>query len=220
MCLKFSVTSFVCAVPALHAEHPRHFRTYEVRENPSANCTIWEAARATTAAPTFFKRISISEPGHPKEDFIDAGIKCNNPTSRLIQEACLVFGSDHPVACVVSIGTGHPGTIGLDQPSGLQKVVPSNLVHVLAQLATNCEDEARYWEHRLHWAPNKYFRFNVEHGIETISLAAWKHMGEVVTCTHAYLENLKVKDAINVVVSILSNPDSMQVPLTLARISM
>jgi hypothetical protein len=34
-----------------------------VRENLEINCAIWEASRATTAAPTFFKRISIAETG-------------------------------------------------------------------------------------------------------------------------------------------------------------
>jgi patatin-like phospholipase/acyl hydrolase len=55
--------AFVCAMPANNMAYPRRFRTYQVRENASVNCKIWEAARATTAAPTFFKRIAIGEEG-------------------------------------------------------------------------------------------------------------------------------------------------------------
>src|SRR5947208_9222664 len=51
-------------------EYPRRFRTYPVRALASANCEIWEAARATSAAPTFFKRIAISDGGGAKEEFI------------------------------------------------------------------------------------------------------------------------------------------------------
>src|SRR6266480_1092279 len=41
--------AFVCAMPAKNMAYPRRFRTYAVREFESANCKIWEAARATTA---------------------------------------------------------------------------------------------------------------------------------------------------------------------------
>jgi hypothetical protein len=59
--------AFVGAVPANNIEYPRLFRTYSVRENASANCKSWEAARATTAAPRIFKGIDIGEEGKPKE---------------------------------------------------------------------------------------------------------------------------------------------------------
>ncbi|KAI9802883.1 MAG: hypothetical protein M1826_005045 [Phylliscum demangeonii] len=81
--------AFVLAMPARNMSHPRLFRTYLARENASINCKIWEAARATTAAATFFKRIAIGQ-----EEFIDAGIKCNNPAIRLLTEAQDVFGGN------------------------------------------------------------------------------------------------------------------------------
>lgn len=122
--------AFVCAMPAKNMAHPRRFRTYPVRENASLNCLIWEAARATTAAPTIFKRIGIGEEGRAKEEFIDGGIRCNNPTSQVTEEARAVFGDDSTLGCLISIGTGHPGIIGLSNPDGFQKILPTKLIDV------------------------------------------------------------------------------------------
>ncbi|KAJ9131753.1 FabD/lysophospholipase-like protein [Coniochaeta hoffmannii] len=46
--------------------------------------TIWQVARATSAATTFFKPISVGGDGI---DFIDAGFRYNNPCEVLIEEA-------------------------------------------------------------------------------------------------------------------------------------
>ncbi len=48
------LSRMMCAVAAGNMEHPRRFRSYQVRENQEINCAIWEAARATTAAPRGF----------------------------------------------------------------------------------------------------------------------------------------------------------------------
>jgi predicted acylesterase/phospholipase RssA len=103
--------AFVCAMPANNMEYPRRFRTYPVRALASANCQIWEAARATSAAPTFFKRIEIDDGSGGKEEFIDGGLRCNNPTKQVLEEAKAIFSHSRLVGCIVSIGTGHPGTI-------------------------------------------------------------------------------------------------------------
>ncbi|RPA82983.1 FabD/lysophospholipase-like protein [Ascobolus immersus RN42] len=61
--------AFVCALSSINTTFPRLFRTYPVRSNPSANCMIWEAARATTAAPTYFKPIDIAQEYGGKDTF-------------------------------------------------------------------------------------------------------------------------------------------------------
>ncbi|KAF2181364.1 hypothetical protein K469DRAFT_713802 [Zopfia rhizophila CBS 207.26] len=74
--------AFVCAMPAGNLAQPQRFRTYPVRESASANCKIWEAARATTADPTFFKRIALSREGHVKEEFVGAGVDVIIPATK------------------------------------------------------------------------------------------------------------------------------------------
>lgn len=115
-------------MPVSNLRHVRRFRTYEARRNASVNCKIWEAARATTAAPTFFKRISIGEGGPSTEDFIDAGVGYNNPVFEVIEEACELFGNERRAACFISLGSGHAGPDGLQQPGIFQEVLPIDLV--------------------------------------------------------------------------------------------
>ncbi|KDR66070.1 hypothetical protein GALMADRAFT_28572, partial [Galerina marginata CBS 339.88] len=69
--------TFVCAMNAhnMGGNIPVLFRTYESHK-PHSNCKIWEAARATSAAPTFFKRIEIGR----DQPFIDGGLGRNNPS--------------------------------------------------------------------------------------------------------------------------------------------
>jgi len=78
----------------LNVRKPRLFRTYRAPEYQSPNCTIWEAACATAAGPTFFERIVIN--GEP---FIDGGMGRNNPISQVLEEAELMFPERH-IACI------------------------------------------------------------------------------------------------------------------------
>lgn len=193
----------VLAMAASNLEFPRRFRSYGARENRSINCRIWEVARATTAAPTFFKRISIAEPGQVAEDFLDAGIKCNNPVEEIIEEARLVFGDDRHVGCIVSLGTGHPGTIGLAKPDAFQRILPLKLIDTLKKIATNCEEVANRLSRQFVDCPDVYYRFNVTHGAGVISLEEWEKMDEVVGHTKAYLQSAMVSKAIDSVVRVL-----------------
>ena len=196
--------AFVCAMPAKNMAHPRCFRTYPVRENTSSNCLIWEAARATTAAPTFFKSIAIGEEGHAKELFIDGGLRCNNPSDLMIEEAQALFGDNANSACLVSLGTGHKGTIGLAEPIGFQKVLPTNAVEALKRVATDCEETAHRFSRELKDSHRKFFRFSVVHGLDSVLLQEWEKMDEVEAHTKAYLQQTDVSTLIDKVVAILS----------------
>ena len=138
---------FVCAVPAKHInKEPRLFRTWEADKYPGYNCTIWEAGRATSAAPTFFKRIRIGDPGL-QEELVDAGMGCNNPVRYLIEKAQREFGLAREVSCIVSIGTGMPKVAGFESPGLFQRALPLDLIKVLASMATDSEAEAsRGWK--------------------------------------------------------------------------
>jgi predicted acylesterase/phospholipase RssA len=52
---------------------------------------IWEAARATSAATTFFKPITIGD-----ETFIDGATGANNPVRYMLAEARDVFNNGKP----------------------------------------------------------------------------------------------------------------------------
>ncbi|KAG6808032.1 hypothetical protein H0H92_005636 [Tricholoma furcatifolium] len=86
-----SCFSFVIALPAANMT-PRIFRSYKVKANEDYNCSVVEAARATTATPQFFKPVAIGSK-YLKEKFIGASFGHHNPTSYVLQEAESVFDS-------------------------------------------------------------------------------------------------------------------------------
>lgn len=200
-------------MPAKHInKQPRIFRTWSADKSPGYNCTIWEAARATSAAPRFFKRILIGDPGL-QEEFIDAGMGCNNPVRYLIDEAKKEFGLERMVSCIVSIGTGKPKVAGFKAPGLFQRVLPSELIKVLADVATDTETEASAMKARYQNCPGLYHRLNVERGLEEISLEEWEKLGDVKQHTMAYLENEAVDQGIDVIVNALVGKSVQTFPL-------
>ena len=204
---------FVCAVPAKHInKQPRLFRTWSADKNPGYNCTIWEAARATSAAPRFFKRIYIGDPGL-QEEFIDAGMGCNNPVRYLVEEAGKEFGPERTVSCILSIGTGKPKVAGFEAPGLFQRVLPFELIKVLAEIATDTEAEASAMEARFQNCPGLYHRLNVERGLEEVSLEEWEKLGDVKQHTMTYLNDNAVSKRIDIIVDALVGKSQQVYPL-------
>jgi predicted acylesterase/phospholipase RssA len=164
---------------------PRLFRTYHASKNQSYDCMIWEAARATTAAPTFFKRIVIGGAGSA-EPFVDGGMGCNNPAAIVLQEAAAAFPGRH-VSCLVSIGAGHAQTISIPKPGLLHWVLPLEVVNAMKRIATDCERTAHEVAKRFQETKDVYFRFNVEQGLQDVGLAHWERLDEVTTHTKQYM---------------------------------
>ncbi|CAE7168497.1 unnamed protein product [Rhizoctonia solani] len=180
--------AFVCALSRdnMEAKLPVHFRTYDSTWNPMPNCKIWEAARATSAAPTYFKSITINDEGIPLT-FVDGGLAVNNPTARVLLEAKHVF-PDHPVSCILSIGTGQAKTINMSKPSAASKLIPDlQLADAVKKMATDCEKVADELAGRFIRYPGLYFRFNVDQGMQDIGLGAFEKLSELAAHTGAYL---------------------------------
>jgi predicted acylesterase/phospholipase RssA len=77
--------SFVCAssTTPTHAELPR---SYGLRKagHPNCDCFLWEAVRATLAAPLSFESVTLESPNVP---FIDEAVQVNNPIDQVSSEA-------------------------------------------------------------------------------------------------------------------------------------
>ncbi|GLI81004.1 hypothetical protein PoHVEF18_009373 [Penicillium ochrochloron] len=176
---------FVCAVPQQDVKAragPRLFRTYRVRENPSYNCTIWEACRATSAAPSYFESIKIGDDGE-QETFVDGGLGYNNPVEQVLGEARRIFPG-RKVACVVSIGTGVASAIAFpDSP----KTSLVHLIKALKNMATESDTMAEKTHRRFQNVKDTYFRFSVDRGLQGVGLEEWKQLPNVRTFTTEYL---------------------------------
>ena len=168
----------------MNAKVPVIFRTYESPKEPSIPCKLWEAARATSAAPTFFKKIEIGPRAIP---FIDGGLGRNNPTAQLLEEAEDVY-SKEKVACVISIGTGQANIVNISDPNFIERnIVPIGVIKAVVAISTDCEETAQHMEKRFkHW-PGTYFRFNVEQGLQKVKLGDWEKLGQVADLTRHYI---------------------------------
>ena len=188
-------------MPALNVTPaiPHRFRSYQARKHQTVNCMIWEAARATSAAPTFFKRIVIRGSG-TSQSYVDGGMGCNNPIMQVLEEAELVFPSRR-VACVISIGTGQAQTLAIPRPGRLQQILPLDVVKAICGIATDCEWHAQEVARRVQGMPNVYFRFNVEHGMQSIGLGQWERLDEVATHTGQYMRMVEVDQKLDAAVA-------------------
>lgn len=89
---------------------PYYFNTKKARDSnlagsPEDDYFVWQAARATSAAPTFFPGAEFSNPGQKKRVFIDGGVFLNNPTLELLLQAKELHRNAQKFL-VVSLGTG------------------------------------------------------------------------------------------------------------------
>ncbi|QMW26536.1 acyl transferase/acyl hydrolase/lysophospholipase [Aspergillus flavus] len=95
---------------AANSKGPVHLRSYVNTQQKSLlpNVKAWEAARATSAAPTYFLPMEVSTDKGVKHKLIDAALGANNPVGWLWNEVLSVFGAGRPIDCILSIGTGIP----------------------------------------------------------------------------------------------------------------
>ncbi|KAJ7690552.1 FabD/lysophospholipase-like protein [Mycena rosella] len=184
--------TFVCARSArnLRANTPVLFRTYKNDEESVASCAIWEAARATSAAPTLFKRIEI-DTGASSEPYIDGGVGCNNPTDIVLAEA------------KVLIGTGQMKPASIPRPWIFQNIIPTHVARAMVALTTDCETTNQAMLKRYAGTRGVYFRFNVEQGMQDIKLAEWERLSDVTAHTTQYLKEETVKQQLAEVMNVL-----------------
>ncbi|KAL1248001.1 hypothetical protein QQF64_023377 [Cirrhinus molitorella] len=131
------------------------FRNYSlpvgVRSHYRGSCThrLWEAIRASSAAPGYFQEFALGNNLHQ-----DGGMLINNPTALAIHE-CQCLWPDVPLQCVVSLGTGRFETTGRSSISYTN--LKTKLTNVISS-ATDTEEVHTMLDALL--PPNTYFRFN------------------------------------------------------------
>lgn len=181
--------SFVCAVDHDTKDIVR-LRSYTLLDESNIPATICQAALATSAATTFFEPVQIGN-----RTFADGGLGANNPVDEVEGEAANIWCSESGelkpmVKCFISIGAGNPGI----------KAFEDNIVKFLGQtvvgIATETEETERKFiaRWRRHFDANRYFRFNVEQGLQTIGLDEYNEKGPIESATQRYLAHQAQKN--------------------------
>ena len=153
---------------------PTLFKSYE-RTQSLKDCAIWEVARATSAATTFFKSIKC---GRDQIEFIDAGFGFNNLCEVLLQEAQAVF-PNATFQSVVSIGTGLSGVVRI-------RDTRTSILKALKDMASSSQQVADRLDER-YSEGDVYFRLNVHQGMEDVELSDWKETSTIAGHTSNYI---------------------------------
>lgn len=228
------VPTFVVATKGLHAEGPPTlFRSYQCSSHNASKCAIWEAGRATSSAPTFFKPIKIQDP-LPGATFVDGALVHNNPAELALSEAQKIWTTVKRFS-LVSVGTGQLKSVRVvqmqsDPPKGSRLStfvgtiaratslgrVPQGMA-TLKRIAEACvdltTDSERVHQRLLNLSisidPNKqfpYHRFNVDRNMQDIGLEGWGKIEEMTVHTAAYMERGEGEIKRNNCVHDLMNP--------------
>jgi hypothetical protein len=202
------VPSFVIASPRINASTKICLRTYPVPTQLPSNITVIEAVLATCAAQPIFSPVS-SGSGYRKKEYIGAGLGANNPARELITEAHSLFGGASGVACLLSLGTGHPGVISVAPDGG-----DINLDR-LRDMMNDCEQRAREMEQQIGRA-GIYFRFSVEQGMQNEYPGQAADPSWILAQTDSYLADQVTSEKMGL---LIQKSNYLSTPVTLDQLS-
>lgn len=151
--------------------------------------TIWEAARATSAAPTYFPEMKFKG-----VTFWDGGLLNNNPIDQLWDAR---FDAE-PVRCILSLGASRPTKT---------VVGPFALVNEIKQITgflTDPEPKHKDFERMIRRMNTKrpdykqiqYFRLNASTKSDSIDLSDYRKIGKLKKDTNEYLDTPEVQETI------------------------
>ncbi|KIM21455.1 hypothetical protein M408DRAFT_29534 [Serendipita vermifera MAFF 305830] len=155
-------------------------RSYPVRSHQALPITVIEAALASCAKVSLFDPVTVGM-GRKRKEYIAAGLGATNPIREVITEARSLFGGESTVACLLSVGTGHPGIITLT--SSHEGV---DLNRAMREMMNDCTQKAREMEDQIGQS-GIYFRFSVEQGMQN-HVADAMDTAWIVTQTETYME--------------------------------
>jgi len=189
------ILGFVCATAKENTWITR-LRSYSLPNAHDLPATICEAALATSAATGFIDLVSIGA-----RQFVDGALGADNPVDEVEGEAAKIWCSETGdlkplVKCFISIGTGNPGK------KAIQDNVLKFLSKTLVEIATETENTERKFIARWaqHFDQKRYFRFNVDQGLQEVGLAEYREQGTIESATDEYLEHqaqqFRVRDCV------------------------
>jgi len=177
---------------------PTLFRSFPPTADPIYNCTVLEAAMATSADISIFEEAKISYLGL-QETFVGGSMGTNNPALYVLHEAKSTF-PNQDISCLLSLGTGTKGVIGMGRPSDPTTM---RLIDVLGRIAMDCEATSENTARYLSKTEVTYFRLSIEQGEQRTRLTEWEKLPVVQTHTDQYLTQYDVVRKVDHLVRIL-----------------
>ncbi|KAH6683342.1 acyl transferase/acyl hydrolase/lysophospholipase [Halenospora varia] len=196
-CCKAVVFTLPFTAPA--SSQPTAFRSYSCAHAPKIEpYTIWQAARATSAAPTFFKPLVTGKPPHDRR-WVDAGLGFNNPARVVLEEAGRLWGDDYGqldpnkhISVFLSLGTGFKAVVRFEAETRKEKIsakfrMPIKAVEVMEEIATRTETVHTSIRTLFQPKLDIYHRFNVEQGLQNFELYDYQQIEAIRADTENYI---------------------------------
>lgn len=214
-CRGFVLTSFKNALGL-----PKILSTYDANDRQTR---IWEALRATSAAPAFFEEIQF---GTPKLTYVDGGVGFSNPCVE-VDYAAKALWEGRSIGIIVSVGTGLQSIPSANKlaswiPFGL--ATDTSLASALAGMATSTARVDNEMKRMYYNTSTKYYRFDVDCGLANISLEQWMKEDEMVALTEQYMREAKqvrcVRAAGEIITKLSAPPSNIEISATHFRVGM
>ena len=142
---------------------------------------IWQVARATSAAPTYFKPPIIDG-----LEYVDGGFGANNPCVEIYEEVRKMNNeSKKSASTILSIGTGKNNEARRFKGTGFQRYF--NYLNFARKWASDSEQTHLAMLKAKKEVNFKYFRLNVEEGLDLMKLDEWRARGPVRTKLGEYI---------------------------------
>jgi len=155
-------------------------RNFKVRQEDALDLTIIEAMLATLASPPLFASASVFKDASTFE-YISADLTLSNPIRQIIVEAYGTFGEEARVACLLSLGCGHPGVAISPEDSDMTSW-NQFLTRLVMDSEQKAQDIARQMGHL-----GLYYRFCVPRGLEQNEETSNLKLDGIIAHTVAYL---------------------------------
>ncbi|KAF2687958.1 FabD/lysophospholipase-like protein [Lentithecium fluviatile CBS 122367] len=166
---------------------PRILSTYDPNDRTTK---IWQALRATSAAPTFFEEMQF---GTPKVTYLDGGVGFNNPCAE-VDYAAKALWEGRSIGVIVSVGTGLQSIPSVRKtaswlPFGLGTDIA--LAQALIGMATSTARVDNEMKRMYYSSSTRYYRFDVDRGLANVSLEQWMKEDEMAALTEQYMRDAK-----------------------------
>ena len=136
---------------------------------------IWQVARATSAAPTYFKPPIIDG-----LEYVDGGFGANNPCAEIYEEVRKMNNdSKKSASTILSLGTGKNNEARRFKGTGFQRYF--NYLNFARKWASDSEQTHLAMLKAKKEVNFNYFRLNVEEGLDRMKLDEWRARGPVRT---------------------------------------